>query len=239
MPGRNGRQRPPIAAVGCADYGGGSDFAKENDRMNRNTIVRTTLGAGLALAGLVAGCGPSYDEQRPPVDQIDKRDSGLQSKDVLQASDKLANDLLALPQLNESREKWTIVVDKVEDLTRDNQFRGDYNIFLQRLQTNLSRQGHGRVALIENRERFYGLRERELEQGGGGGGDQFGQGGRGAGGGGSGAPGAISPDYALWARAMDLPGRGTTYYNIQFTLVDLHTRESLWTRDYEVKVMRK
>jgi hypothetical protein len=207
--------------------------------MNRNTIVRTTLCAGVALAGLVAGCGPSYDEQRPPVDQIDKRDSGLQSKDVLQASDKLANDLLALPELNESREKWTIVVDKVEDLTRDNQFRGDYNIFLQRLQTNLSRQGRGRVALIENRERFYGLRERELEQGGGGAPDQFGQGGRGAGGGGSGAPGAISPDYALWARAMDLPGRGTTYYNLQFTLVDLHTRVSVWTRDYEVKVQRK
>ena len=208
--------------------------------MNRNTIVRTTLGAGLALAGLVAGCGPSYDEQRPPVDQIDKRDSGLQSKDVLQASDKLANDLLSLPQLNESREQWTIVVDKVEDHTRDNQFSGDYNIFLQRLQTNLARQGHGRVTLVENRERFYGLRDRELEQGGGGGGgDQFGQGGRGAGGGGSGAPGAVSPDYSLWARAMDLPGRGTTYYNIQFSLVDLHTRVSVWTRDYEVKVMRK
>jgi len=237
-PGADGPE--PIAALGCADYGGASDFAKENDRMNRNTIVRTTLGAGLALAGLVAGCGPSYDEQRPPVDQIDKRDSGLQSKDVLQASDKLANDLLSLPQLNESREQWTIVVDKVEDHTRDNQFSGDYNIFLQRLQTNLARQGHGRVTLVENRERFYGLRDRELEQGGGGGGgDQFGQGGRGAGGGGSGAPGAVSPDYSLWARAMDLPGRGTTYYNIQFSLVDLHTRVSVWTRDYEVKVMRK
>jgi len=237
-PGADGPE--PIAALGCADYGGASDFAKENDRMNRNTIVRTTLGAGLGLAGLVAGCGPSYDEQRPPVDQIDKRDSGLQSKDVLQASDKLANDLLSLPQLNESREQWTIVVDKVEDHTRDNQFSGDYNIFLQRLQTNLARQGHGRVTLVENRERFYGLRDRELEQGGGGGGgDQFGQGGRGAGGGGSGAPGAVSPDYSLWARAMDLPGRGTTYYNIQFSLVDLHTRVSVWTRDYEVKVMRK
>ncbi len=205
--------------------------------MNPNTIVRTTLGAGVVLAALVTGCAPSYDEQRPPVDQIDRRDSGLQSKDVLQASDMLANDLLALPELNASREKWTIVVDKVEDMTRDNQFRGDYNIFLQRLQTNLSRQGRGRVALIETRERFYGLRERELEQGGGGG-DQFGQGGRGAGGG-AGAPGAISPDYALWARAMDLPGRGTTYYNLQFTLVDLHSRVSLWTRDYEVKVQRK
>ena len=197
-------------------------------------FIRTAFPAGMILALLATGCAPSYEEQRPPVDQLDRRDRGLQSKDVVQASDSLARDLLSLPELNESREQWTVVVDRVEDRTRDNIFQGDYDIFLQRLQTNLSRQGRGRVALVDKRDRFYDVRERELERGGGG--DQFGQGGRGSGGGGT--PGAVSPDYALRATAMDLPGRGTTYYNLQFDLIDLHTRLIVWTGDYEVRVQR-
>src|SRR5918993_3625310 len=123
--------------------------------MKISTLVRTALPAGILLAVFTTGCGPSYEEQRPPIDQLDRRDRGLQSKDVLQASDSLAMDLLSLPMLNNSREQWTVVVDRVEDNTRDSLFRGDYNIFLQRLQTNLGRQGRGRIALIENRSRFY------------------------------------------------------------------------------------
>ena len=200
--------------------------------MKFSTLVRNALPAGLLLAMFTAGCGQSYEDQRPPVDQLDKRDRGLQSKDVLQASDSLAMDLLALPELNESREQWTVVVDRVEDMTRDNLFRGDYNIFLQRLQTNLSRQGRGRVALIENRDRFYDVRGRELE---GEREDDFGQGGRGP----RRAAEAIDPDFALYAKAMDLPGRGTTYYNLQFNLVNLQRRQIVWTGDYEVRVARR
>ena len=199
--------------------------------MKLSTVVRTALPAGVLLAAFVAGCGPSYEDQRPPVDQLDRRDRGLQSKDVIQASDSLAMDLLSLPQLNESREQWTVVVDRVDDKTRDNMFRGDYNIFLQRLQTNLSRQGRGRVALIDKRDRFYDVRSRELESERE---DDFGQGGRGP----RRAPEAINPDYALRATAMDLPGRGTTYYNLQFDLVDLNSRQIVWTGDYEVRVAR-
>src|SRR5687768_5245161 len=201
--------------------------------MKASRIVRTSLPAGIVLALVAVGCAPSYENQRPPVDQLDKRDRGLQSKDVVQASDSLAMDLLRLPELNESRTQWTIVFDRVDDKTRDNIFGGDYNIFLQRLQTNVARQGKGRVAVIDKRDRFYDVRDRELERGGGG--DDFGQGSRGSGGGTS---GAISPDFALRATAMDLPGRGTTYYNLQFDLVDLHTRQIVWTGDYEVRVAR-
>ena len=199
--------------------------------MKLNRIVRAALPAGVLLAAVAAGCGPSYEEQRPPMDQLDRRDRGLQSKDVIQASDALAMDLLSLPQLNNSREQWTVVVDRVDDKTRDNMFRGDYNIFLQRLQTNLSRQGRGRIALIDKRDRFYDVRGRELESERE---DDFGQGGRGP----RRAPEAINPDYALRATAMDLPGRGTTYYNLQFDLVDMNRRLIVWTGDYEVRVSR-
>ena len=199
--------------------------------MKLSRIARTAAPAALLATALVAGCGPSYEEQRPPVDQLDRRDRGLQSKDVIQASDALAMDLLSLPQLNASREQWTIVVDRVDDKTRDNMFMGDYNIFLQRLQTNLSKQGRGRIALIDKRQRFYDVRGRELESERE---DDFGQGTRGP----RRAPDAIDPDYALRATAMDLPGRGTTYYNIQFDLVDMNRRLIVWTGDYEVRVSR-
>ena len=63
------------------------------------------LTAGLVIAAV--GCHEDrphdYGEQRPPVDQLDPRDSGLQSKDVVAASDKMAMDILgSIPELNES-----------------------------------------------------------------------------------------------------------------------------------------
>ena len=191
--------------------------------MTVSRIVRSTLPAAVFALAVAAGCAPSYEDQRPPMDQLDSRDAGLQSKDVIQASDALANDLLSLPELNESREQWTVVVDRVEDMTRDSLFQGDYNIFLQRLQTQLARQGRGRIALIENRDRFYDVRSRELEGNPGT----------------ARTPDAINPDYAIYAKAMDLPGRGTTYYNLQFNLVDLARRQIIWTGDYEVRVSRR
>ena len=197
------------------------------------------LAAAVGASGVIGGCGPSYEHQRPPMDQLDSRDQGLQSKDVLAASDSLAKDLLALPELNASRTQWTVVFDRVEDNTKSQVFHGDYNVFLLRLQTNVARQGKGRVKVIENRERFHGLRERELEGGPGGGpADEFGQGEGGGGGGGGGAPAARQPDFGLYGKAMDLPGSGTVYYNLQFDLVDMHTREIVWTGHYEVRTSR-
>ena len=190
--------------------------------------------AATVLAGAGLGCAPSYNDQRPDMDKLDSRDAGLQSKDVRQAADKLSMDLLSLPELNESRAQWLIVVDRVEDRTRGQDFHGDYGIFLQALQTDLARHGRGRIRLIENRDRFHDVRNRELE--GGGAPDEFGQGP--AGGPGGGAPGARNPDFALRATAMDLPNRGTVYYNLQFDLVDLHTREIIWTGPYEVRTSR-
>jgi hypothetical protein len=122
----------------------------------------------------------------------------------------------------------------MEDLTRDRMFQGDYTIFIERLRTNLSRQGRRSVRLIENKKRFNDLRGRELE----GERDDFGQGERSGGGVGR-SPDAVNPDFALYGKAMDLPGRGTTYYNLQFDLVDLHTRDQVWSDMYEVRVSRK
>src|SRR3954454_18714576 len=172
--------------------------------MNKNFMT-----AAMTLA-LLAGCAHEYKDERPDVSQLDKRDSGLQSKDVVQASDQMAMDLLADPNLNASHERWAIVVDRVENRTENSRF--DLDVFLERLKTNLSRHGKGRVQLIENKDKLHELQSRELDAGtpvtG---------------------PGGIQPDYALYARINELPNRGTSYYLIEFTLTDLKTRALAWT----------
>ncbi len=187
------------------------------------------IGLLIGTIGCYSDRPHEYGKERPPVDQIDSRDRGLQSKDVVSSSDKMAMDLLALPELNASRARWTIVVDGVENLTASR--RQDLDIFLGRLRMNLAQQGRGRVQLIENRAKLHDLQSRELEQSGGG--DEFGQGG-----GGRRAPGpaGIQPDFALYGRIMEMPNRATSYFLCEFTLTDMHTREQVWTNSYEVKV---
>ena len=198
----------------------------------RQMIMGWAATAGLLVGA--AGCYKDrpheYGQQRPPVDQLDPRDRGLQSKDVVSASDAMASDLLALPELAGSAHRWTIVVDRVENLTADR--RQDMDIFLERLRVKLGQLGRGRVQLIENRDKLRELQSRELEQRER---DTFGQGdGR------TGRPGpaGIQPDFALYGRAMEMPNRATSYFLVEFTLTDLNTREQVWTNAYEVKVMR-
>ena len=194
--------------------------------MNMRMSVASLL-VGVAVIALASGTGcyhdkpHEYGQERPPVDELDKRDSGLQSKDVVQASDQMAMDLLADPNLNASQTRWTIVVDHVENSTVNSRF--DMDIFIERLKANLARQGRGRVQLIENRAKLRDLQARELEI------ERT-----------DGQPGpkGIQPDYSLYAKISELPNRGTSYYLATFTLTDLRTRELAWTNAYEVRVAR-
>jgi hypothetical protein len=143
----------------------------------------------------------------------------------------MAASLLSLPALNASKTQWTIVIDRMDDQTSERNFGHNYQIFLDALRPKLFKQGIGRVQLIENRDQFYGLRNRELENGGR---DDFGQGsGRQPG-----APASIQPDFSLYARISDLPNRGTNYYQIDFTLTDLHNRTIAWSHEYAVRTAR-
>jgi hypothetical protein len=201
------------------------------------------------LAGLLAsvlgtvgmGCDTDrptdYGRQRPPLDELDPRDGGLQAPDVRQAADKVVQALLRSPELRNSDRQWTMVVTGVEDNTTDRRFRGiNYDIFLQKLKASIAQQGRGQIQLIENRDRFYDTRSRELE------GeleedDEFGQGDgpRGP----ARAPRAISPDFGLYAEVFDLPNRGTTYYLMNFEVTNLRTRTLAFVDEYEVRVARE
>ena len=183
---------------------------------------------GVAVLG-VAGCSDKpheYGKQRPPVGELDERDRGLQSKDVVAASDQMAQDLLADRELNASRDRWMMVVDHVENRTGNSGF--DMDIFLERLRVNLARYGKGRVELVENKAKLRDLQARELDSER----DDHGQGA-------TATPRPRSqPDYALYARVMELPNRGTSYYLCEFTATDLKSGHQVWTNAYEVKVAR-
>ena len=194
--------------------------------------AKVLLGMGL-LAGLISGCTRDipneYGNQRPPVDTIDERDRGLQSKDAVSASDLMARDLLADEGLRRANAQWVMVVDRFEDHTIDRRFYVNYDIFIERLRTNLGQYGKGSVTLVENKARLNQLRSKELDSTRG---DEFGQGS------GGGGPGRLQPDFTLYGKAFDLPNRGTNYYLLEFTVVNLRTGTQVWTNKYEVKAAR-
>jgi hypothetical protein len=192
----------------------------------RTTLLTITL---LALTGAGLGCSDkphSYGKERPPIDEIDGRDEGLQSKDVVNASDQMAQSLLADPRLNGSKTQWVMVVDKVDMNAVD--ARGDLEVFLRRLKVNLDKLGKGRVTFVENRAKLQELQSRELDAPQN---DPFGQSG-------SARPVRLQPDYGLYCRVTDLPNRGTNYYFFEFTVTDLKTGVQPWTDAYEVRVAR-
>lgn len=183
---------------------------------------------GIIAAGMLAAAGchsdrpHEYGQERPPVDRLDKRDAGLQSKDVIAASDKMAMDLLTgVPELHSSAEKWLIVVTPVENYTTDN--RQNLNLFVDRLGVKLRQMGRRNIQLVENRDRFHDLQNRELEQG-------------------TASASGLNPDFALYAKISEMPNRGTSYYFMEFRLVALRdtpqhrAKELVWNDAYEVKV---
>lgn len=203
----------------------------------------SNLATGSLLAMVVAaGCTSpdrprEYGRQRPPVDQLDPRDRGLQSKDLIASTDQIAMEILALPELNDSREQWTIVAMPVENQTVA--ARANYDIFVDRLKTSLFKYGRGRVTLIENRDRFRDMQDRELEIGAGEREDAYGQTGRS----GSPSPGpaGTQPDFALYAKMQEMPNRATSLYRIEFNITRLTkvgARELVYSGEYMTRVER-
>lgn len=193
--------------------------------------MKTWFCASILTAAVLVptfGCGNKKPERvRPPVDELTDGGRGLQGKDVISSTDQMAADLLASPALNASKEQWTIVVDRVENLTQSQ--RGDLDIFLKRLRTRLINMGHGRVQLVENLKTFNELKARELEPTG----DPYGQGG-------PNAPGPrknVQPDYFLWARISEMPNRDTSFFLVTFSLTKVD-RTVVWENDYAVATAR-
>ena len=183
--------------------------------------LKAVLSMGLALGAV--GCNQDRPHEvgqaRPDVDSLHPDDRGLQSKDVVAASEQMARDILAARELRQSPTQLTIVADNFEDLTRDRNWSINYDIFLARLKSNLGLYGKGQVTLIENKAKLNFLRSKERDDA-------------------SGAMPRLQPDYALSGKAYDLPNRGTNYYLLEFNLTDLRSGTVTWINKYEVKAAR-
>jgi len=184
----------------------------------RKPIAYLSLAAIAALAGCSSDHKPQeYHHMRPDASEISTRDRGLQSAEVVDASETLANKILSLPEVNQSSRRLTIVFTHMEDLTHARQF--NYDIFLERLKTEIAEKGRDRVAIVTNRDRFYQTRNAELDPAPGSRErDDVGRHG-------PVAPPAnrIQPDFALEGKVMDLPNRGTDYYLFTFSLADIRS----------------
>lgn len=191
--------------------------------------IRFFVAAGAVAASLaVVGCSDnSYSNSRPDINSVSPNDVGLQSKDVVAATNQMVTDLLASPALNSSPTQWTLAVANMQDLTSDRLFATNYDIFMASLRAAISEKGAGRIQLIANKSTFNGLRSRELEDS-----DPYGQNG------GNAPAGEINPDYILYGKAYDLPNRSTDFYLLEFDIVNAHTREQVWSRTYQVKTNR-
>lgn len=183
----------------------------------RKSIAVLSLAAAAAVLG---GCASNdkpekYHRERPDVTELNSRDRGLQSAEVVEASEKLASELLALPEVQQSSRRLTVVFTNLEDLTRRRQF--NYDIFLERLKTELSYKGRDKIAIVTNRDKFYDTRNRELDPARA----ERDDAGRAR----DVAPPAnrVQPDFAMTGKVMDLPNRGTDYYLFTFSLTDIRS----------------
>ena len=104
----------------------------------------------MLLAGILApalGCDDKpheYGEKRLPLDQVDSKGEGLQSKDLLAATDQMSMELSCCRGAESQRYK----VDG-GDATMENQTnsrRDNLNIFVDRLKTQLFKHGGDRIA---------------------------------------------------------------------------------------------
>lgn len=182
---------------------------------------------GVAAVGLLlasTGCEKNYGRVRPPVDELSADGRGLQGKDVISASDKMAQSLLSLPALNASKGQWVIVCDRVENMSSSQ--RQNLDLFLTRTRVRLSQLGQGRIQLIENRAKLLELQARELDGPPGGVNP-------------SGGPtGRLQPDFSLTATLADLPNQESVYFLTDFRLVNLRDGTSPWQDMYEIATYR-
>lgn len=190
-----------------------------------------TAAAATALALLASvGCssGPSYDQRRPGVDQLVAENDGVQAKDVVTATDMMANSLLSLPELNAADHQWTVVLKpNVDNKTAD--AAQSYGVFVRRLRSRIAQLGHGRVQLIENLQQQKQMQNEELEHPA----DNFGQGG------GGGPSAGMNPDYDLYITIDELPNRATSYFTVTGALTNLRTRQIVWNSPaYEFQAAR-
>ena len=151
--------------------------------------------------------------------------TALDSVDLVAMTDDMATKIVGDADVqNAIREegKLKVVVQPVENLMVGEVLpRGPAEAFTARVRSLLSKAAPQSFTWIMNRDAFYRLRNQELDV-------DLGP-----------SPDAIDPRYALQARFSSLTDedlkRRSSYYLCVYELLDLQTRNVLWSGSYEVK----
>jgi hypothetical protein len=146
-------------------------------------------------------------------------------------TNKMAPDLLAIPEIVQSPYRVTVVMKSIDNKTEDMPGR-NLDIYVARLVGLLnSTQSRDRILFVENRAKLQQLQSEEL---GGQNKDPFEDASRG----GPQAPDPrIKPQFALYGTFYSMDNGKTTYYNCQFRLTSLATGAEVWNGMYEVKTL--
>lgn len=203
--------------------------------MKTESISLKLLAGGLTLLWLFgAGCasgvknpsGVPVTEMRPD-EQGFVAGTGIESQDVVTVADRMARGLMGLAIIQNAAEPPRIVLEPVINDTR---FPINKDLFLTRIQTQLTAKSQGKVIFL-SRERMDALkREQQMQQSGevlpGAGRD----------------PNRIEykgADFFLTGKLQGLTTRtsaGTSDYVLYtFQLINARTSEIVWAGDYEVK----
>ena len=152
--------------------------------------------------------------------------TALDATDLVQATDsmamKLAGDPAVAAALSQER-PMVIVCQPVEnEMTAEVLPAGPSHAFVARVRTLLSKHGSRDFVWVMNRDSYYALRGKELD------GMVLGP-----------APEATNPTHALTATFQTLTNatseRRSVYYLCRYQLLDLRTRQVIWTDAYETK----
>ena len=173
----------------------------------------------LAIFALIAGCVSDNVTRVAHYAALDSFDLQTMTDDMAM---KIAADPDVLAEFN-AHGPLKVVVRPVENaLTAEVLPRGEAEVFTARVRSLLAKHAPDRFTWIMNRDAFYRLRGRELEN------VDLGP-----------APEAMNPQYALTATFSSLTNedakRRSAYYLCVYELTDLTGRTVLWSGKYEVK----
>jgi hypothetical protein len=196
-------------------------------------VMPRFVAAGAVLACLVlgfAGCEQSRDEMRPDLDKVVGGEKGMQSRDLREMTDRMAPDLLTIPEIANNPYRAVVVMKSIQNKTENEPGR-DFDIYIARLKTLLnSSKCRDRIAFTEDRATLQKIQGEEL----GGGQDSFEDSSRG---GPAPADPRVKPQYALKGIFYSKHDDKTTYYLCTFQLTDLHNGLQVWEGSYEVRTL--
>ena len=173
----------------------------------------------------LAGCSHGYSSYRPGVSTFQKRDTGLQSRDLVDMTNKMAADIVKCAAIAQSPTRVIVVMGHIHNKT-STPWQND-EIYVARIRVLLNQYANGIVEFVLPLVKDRNLQTHYL------GGHSI----RFQSGTGTYHSTTIKPQYVLNGTFYDLPNTSTTYYLCTFNLVNIHTGVLVWEGKYETRTL--